>query len=652
MTSIRRRRLLQGAAAGSLLLPLGLRRAFGQAPALLRTPRRALVIGNSRYKANPLRNPVNDARAMAEKLKRTGFEVSLGLDLDRAAMLEAIRGYSDALGATKPVGLFFFAGHGVQFSWRNYVLPTDAVAERMEDIQKSCVDINTVLEGIKRAGNPMNVIVLDACRNNPFGSDFLVEQKGLSQVDAPPGTLLAYATAPGNVASDGEGANGLYTEHLVEQIGTPEAKIEDVFKRVRLRVRRRSNGLQIPWESTSLEEDFWFIPPKELKRLSEEEAERELKEELARRERAEAERAAAAERARREELARQERIKAEREAEAERARREELALLARIEAEKEAQAEQALKAELARQERIKAEKEAEAERARKEGLALRERIEAEKLAEAERKRTEERELRERVKAATKADPEREFKEELALWERIQASSEPAALEDYLLRHPSGRFSELAQLQLDRVLARQGEKKIEIVSSPQNPYSKGTAAADTRYKLGDSYTYNALDLYTKLQTRTFTQTVTQITDTEVIFNDGRFITDLLGNPVRTGDGRRLSPNQNYPQEFAVGRRWISRFEVATPKGAVLETEIEFRIVARERVSVPAGGLNAYRVEGSGFSTSSTMRFPVQTSLKTWFAPEQVRRPIASETLRRVGNRIVVSERMELVAFKQS
>jgi hypothetical protein len=119
------------------------------------------------------------------------------------------------------------------------------------------VDVDVVLQAFKAAGNRMNIVVLDACRDNPFfaaGSD-----KGLAQMDAPPGTLLAYATAPGNVADDGSlGSNGLYTGFLLRELTRPASKIEDVFKRVRLQVRQSSKGSQVPWESTSLEEDFFF----------------------------------------------------------------------------------------------------------------------------------------------------------------------------------------------------------------------------------------------------------------------------------------------------------------------------------------------------------------------------------------------------------
>lgn len=143
------------------------------------------------------------------------------------------------------MGLFYFAGHGVQFAWRNYLIPVDAVLETLDDVRTLGVELNTVLQSLRKAKNAMNVIILDACRDNPFGARVPIEQRGLSQFDAPPGSLLAYATAPGNVASDGEGDNGLYTENLLRELSVPETKIEDVFKRVRASARRRSNGRDV-----------------------------------------------------------------------------------------------------------------------------------------------------------------------------------------------------------------------------------------------------------------------------------------------------------------------------------------------------------------------------------------------------------------------
>ena len=146
--------------------------------------------------------------------------MNLLLDTGRDTLLNAIEAYGKQLSARKAVGLFYFAGHGAQLAWRNYLLPVDAVIKSMNDVPARAVELNTLLQGLTKAKNPMNVIVLDACRDNPFGTAMPVEQKGLSQFDAPPGSLLAYATSPGNVASDGSGANGLYTEHLLRELKT------------------------------------------------------------------------------------------------------------------------------------------------------------------------------------------------------------------------------------------------------------------------------------------------------------------------------------------------------------------------------------------------------------------------------------------------
>jgi uncharacterized caspase-like protein len=278
---------LRGAARlllAAVLLPVPLQ-AFNATPdaqpALGALPRFALVIGNGRYQDVPLKNAQNDAKAIAEQLTRVGFEVTLKLDSTRSEMVETIRAFGAKLGKQKGIGLFYFAGHGAQLAWRNYLIPVDAKIKNIAEMQAQAVDMETLLESMTRARNAMNLIILDACRDNPFGGDVRVGQKGLSQVDAPPGTLLAYATAPGNVAADGSGANGLYTEHVLKEMLMPAAKIEDVFKRVRLNVRRQSRGQQVPWESTSLEQDFYFIPPKEVRKLSLEKTESQFAEELA-----------------------------------------------------------------------------------------------------------------------------------------------------------------------------------------------------------------------------------------------------------------------------------------------------------------------------------------------------------------------------------
>src|ERR1044071_9863286 len=206
----RRLLLKAGLAAG---LQFALPRFAWPQSTLLALPKVALVLGNSRYKEAPLKNPANDAKAIGEALKTMGFSVALKLDAGRVEMAAAADAYVQELAKKKAVGLFYYAGHGIQLAWRNYMLPVDADIDTAADIQKQAVEVNSLLEGIKRARNALNVIILDACRDNPFGSLKGVDQKGLSQMDAPESTLLAYATSPGNVASDGEGEHGLYTEH-------------------------------------------------------------------------------------------------------------------------------------------------------------------------------------------------------------------------------------------------------------------------------------------------------------------------------------------------------------------------------------------------------------------------------------------------------
>ena len=222
--------------------------------------RLALIIGNSSYRDAPLVNPANDAKAIGTLFTQAGFTVDSRLDTTRVDMMAAIERFGAAVkrSETKLV-VFYYAGHGAQLDWRNYLLPIDAVVQKQEDMKQRCVDLGLLLGQFSAAKDKTFVVILDACRNNPFGSAYRPEQKGLSQFDAPVGSLLAYATAPGNVASDGEGQNGLYTENLVRELGKRGTRIEDALKRVRLNVRLASHGEQIPWETTSLESDVFIF---------------------------------------------------------------------------------------------------------------------------------------------------------------------------------------------------------------------------------------------------------------------------------------------------------------------------------------------------------------------------------------------------------
>ena len=218
----------------------------------------ALVIGNGDYKSSPLTNPVNDARAMADALKETGFTVIRKENASLKEMTLALRDFGDKL-KKGGVGLFYYAGHGMAIKGRNYLIPVDAQIEREDEIAFNALDANAVLDKMESAGNRLNLVILDACRNNPFARSFRSASQGLAQMDAPVGTLVSFATAPGQVASDGNGKNGLFTQHLLHNIRRPGLKIEDLFKAVRVNVRKDSNGKQVPWEASSLEGDFYFI---------------------------------------------------------------------------------------------------------------------------------------------------------------------------------------------------------------------------------------------------------------------------------------------------------------------------------------------------------------------------------------------------------
>ena len=217
----------------------------------------ALVIGNADYPTAPLRNPVNDARAMTRALRELGFEVSSLENADKRGMEQAIVSFASRLKEDSS-GLFYYAGHGVQVNGRNYLVPVDADIDSEREVRIETVGVHVVLEEMGYAGNRMNIVILDACRNNPFERRMRGGSRGLAAIDAARGTLIAYATAPGSVALDGDGTNGIYTEELLDALRNPGLQVEEVFKQVRVGVARRTKNQQIPWESSSLTGSFVF----------------------------------------------------------------------------------------------------------------------------------------------------------------------------------------------------------------------------------------------------------------------------------------------------------------------------------------------------------------------------------------------------------
>ncbi|WP_417520101.1 caspase family protein [Minwuia sp.] len=221
----------------------------------------ALVIGNADYGAmGKLKNPVNDSRLMAATLRELGFRVIELIDADQQKMKRGIRDFGRWLRRAGPdgVALFYYAGHGVQVSGRNYLLPVEAQILAEGDVDIESVAADSILEQMEHANTGVNIVILDACRNNPFQQGFRSANRGLARMQAPTGTYIAYATAPGQLAMDGDGPNSPFTRNLAEVIREPGISIETVFKRVRQRVAAFSEERQIPWSSSSLIGDFVF----------------------------------------------------------------------------------------------------------------------------------------------------------------------------------------------------------------------------------------------------------------------------------------------------------------------------------------------------------------------------------------------------------
>ena len=218
----------------------------------------ALVIGNGAYAVAPLRNPVNDAVDVAASLKQLGFDVMSYTNIDQVAMKRAIREFGSRIRSEGSIGLFYYAGHGVQVKGENYLIPVGADVNSEEEVEYEGVQVGLVLAQMEAAKNGMNIVILDACRNNPFARSYRSNDKGLAQINAPSGTIIAYSTAPGSVASDGAGRNGIYTQELLKQIKSRGSSIEDVFKQVRISVRKLTAEKQTPWESSSLTGEFYF----------------------------------------------------------------------------------------------------------------------------------------------------------------------------------------------------------------------------------------------------------------------------------------------------------------------------------------------------------------------------------------------------------
>lgn len=227
--------------------------------------RLALVIGNAEYARARLRNATNDARAMAQTLRKLGFEVIQVENASQEQMLDAMSSFRTR-SVNSDVRVFFYAGHGSQLHGRNYLIPVDARFTDEAELPRKAADATELVERLGLMKSGVNIVILDACRNEPFpvgsrtrdigGGRSLA--LGLARVDAPKGTLVAFSTSPGSVANDGPGPNSAYTKHLLANLDTPGLPVEVMFKRVRAAVSEETNHKQIPWEMNSIIGDFCF----------------------------------------------------------------------------------------------------------------------------------------------------------------------------------------------------------------------------------------------------------------------------------------------------------------------------------------------------------------------------------------------------------
>ena len=679
--------------------------AAAQAPLDIRV---ALIIGNSAYVGAPvLGNPANDARAMSEVLRSLGFSVIELRDGSRDQMAAAIAKVSVSLKDKQGVGMLYYAGHGLQLDWHNYMVPVDARLKKASDVPLQAIDLSSVIDAFKGAGNRMNIVVLDACRDNPFASN-TSSAKGLAQLDAPPGTFLAYATAPGNVAEDGDetSGNGLYTQFLLQELKKPTAKIEDVFKRVRLNVRKQSQGRQIPWESTSLEDDFFFndgvkftFKPEELARMAAEVKAREQQ----RVAQAAAQEAQAQERGR--QLALQvAQEQARQQAQAQALEQQRLAQVAAQEAQArererqlalqvaQEQVRQQAQAQALEQQRLAAIAQAkEAERLGAQARAkVQEKLAAEALAREQQRLAQEAQARERQQALvleqTKERERQQAQAQVREQQRLAAVAQALELERLAalakVPVPEKKLSreELREIAfkeekaawdliktssraddfytfLQRYpsageLSEMAQYRLDQLAKPKIVAALGQGQdaslgyTGERFKMGDEYQIQFSDILTNVAGNRQTMRVTAIDGNVIEFNGGAGVVTALGATIENARGNYDPPFGGRPVELQVGKSWSGRSNQLATDGKTYELSFSAKIVAREPITVPAGTFQTYVIESVTYISNGgpTVR------VKMWVDP-RFGYPIKREEIARNkwGN-IIRSDRQELLALK--
>lgn len=593
LTSASRRCLLH---ALCLLLSLSLTNAHAN-------ERIALVIGNDAYRTKPLTQSRNDAVAMAALLRKADFLVDDQFDLDLSEMEKAIERFGKAIrDPSVKFGLFYYSGHGMQQNSHSYLLPVSHNVRSRDDVPKQTVDVSTLVQYLKKAPGRSFVVVLDACRNDPFADNtFKPPEKGLSQVDAPPGTLLAYATTPGTESLETEdkqnegNKNSLYTSSLLIELAKRNVSVLDAFVNARTKVRGDSNDKQKPLEINLLEGKRLYLFPNEIRILSEKERVQLLEKETIHW------------------------IRVKTSTDPEELRRfldeypsgnySELAqsLMNQLNADREAQ-----------------------ERWRRES-------EANEAAQAAARRRVEEARQEAEKLAT-AKAETDRKAEAA---RVSALQELAV-------QRAAETAELARLASEgQRLALEGKPVARPISLPPTPLTTGYDELRRRYSSGDSYNFRVIDQLTGIS-KPLVMQVTQADSYQVVYNSGEFVSDFMGNTTGNQRGAFSTPRQFYPAELYIGKKWETRFKQSRPNGIAYTFQYDLKVVARETITVPAGTFETYKIEARGFNID----LGAYLERNIWVAPG-VNADIAHETKVRLRDgKINENERQELVSFVQA
>jgi uncharacterized caspase-like protein len=598
---------------------------IAQAPLDVRV---ALVIGNAAYKNIPaLGNSTNDAKSMAVVLRKLGFSVVEVVDGNKDQMSKAIDQMQAQLKGKQAVGMLYYAGHGLQLDWHNYMVPVDAKLNQASDVPKQTIDIENVIDIFKKSVTRMNIIVLDACRDNPFSGK--ASGKGLAQLDAPPGTYLAFATSPGNVAEDGDesSGNGLFTQFLLKELQKP-ARIEDVFKRVRLQVRQKSQGRQIPWDSSSLEDDFAFndgvkhtFNPEDLIKEAQQAKERETKLKL------EAEAAIQREK----QIAEQQTIERQRLADAHKIQETKARQKAEAEAlERERQL--ALAAEQERQKSLLATQALERAKAQ----------EAQRIKEIEMAKLQAAEEAKRNQMSQEAAKEQQFAQEKADWDKIKDSTNADDYYAYLNKYPNGLISQQANFKLESL----AKAKITTQANKDGIVQK---LGEPRYRLGDrwvgvrkdDYTGNVIARGEIKVDRIEAGLVYASSDTGLNYIytlDGAVLRSNTANNTFTYD----PPLTAQPgDELSVGKKWTNATNETNRFGVQFRTD-EYKVLALEEITIPAGTFKAYKIQIKGWAGTNRI------DNLTWVLPDW---GVSLKTIRRVyhARGAPTKETVELESF---